>query len=89
MIAMLLMTPGLCVVHKIPKHLIVPLAKSACINQERGKAFLPYAMANTTDSIHALSEMVGKDSNEDAARILGDMLDKATVGMETDLEEFR
>lgn len=86
---MLLMTPGLCAVHKIPKHLIVPLAQSACINQERGKAFLPYAMSNTTASIHALSEMVGKDSNENAARILGDMLDNETVGKETDLEEFR
>lgn len=86
---MLLMTPGLCAVHKIPKHFIVPLAKSASMNQEQAKAFLPYAMDNTAESIHALSEMVGKDMNENAARILGDMLDNAINGNGTNLEEFR
>lgn len=86
---MLLMTPGLCAVHKVPKHLIVPLAKSASMNQEQAKAFLSYAMDNTTESIHALSEMVGKDMNENAARILGDMLDNAINDNGTNLEEFR
>ncbi|CDS04075.1 hypothetical protein LRAMOSA07030 [Lichtheimia ramosa] len=85
---MLLMTPGLCAVHKVPKHLIVPLAKSASMNQEQAKAFLSYAMDNTTESIHALSEMVGKDMNENAARILGDMLDNAINDNGTNLEEF-
>ena len=86
---MILMTPGLCAVRQIPNHLIVPLTKSACINQERAKAFLPYAMSSYNESMHELADMVGKDSNENAARILGDMLDKATAGNRTDLEEFR